>query len=453
MKHRSTVPATGFMTLLLALAFTLWTHGASALDCVGLPYGYPGCPTRPTQSLSSSSGPNACGNAILDPGEECDKGRFNGKTDCGLDCRFLFCGDGAISKDIGEECEPETREVYVNDKSGNLTTQVIFTGNPQCGWYCQPPLCTAAGKCSGGCSLTYVEQCTESGTKITASSSAAPPLPPVPTVAQCGNGVMEGAEECDDGNRDSSDACSNSCTFARCGDAVKQTGEECDAGSKNSDTQQNACRTDCSVSHCGDSVTDANEQCDLGDRNSDSTANACRTNCRLASCSDGATDTGEVCDDGNRNDTDVCTNDCKFGSCGDGIVQAAEECDWGSRNSDTAPNACRRSCKLPYCGDNVTDSAERCDGGVDCSALCTLGATTEVGSSSSANTPVSTVGSPSSLVSGGMAVASAIGVLSTLVLFAAYYQRQRIAKLFRPKKGLSVDDVPLDQIEMPWHKW
>jgi hypothetical protein len=120
--------------LLLTATFAIRSQSAAAVDCVGKPYGYPGCPTRPApSSLSASSGPNSCGNAILDPGEECDKGRFNDKTDCSMDCKFLYCGDGKVTKDIGEECEPETEEVYVEDKNGNLTTEIRFVGDAQSG--------------------------------------------------------------------------------------------------------------------------------------------------------------------------------------------------------------------------------------------------------------------------------------------------------------------------------
>jgi cysteine-rich repeat protein len=45
----------------------------------------------------------------------------------------------------------------------------------------------------------------------------------------CGNSTREGAEECDDGNRDNTDACLNDCTDAGCGDGFVWAGvEECD---------------------------------------------------------------------------------------------------------------------------------------------------------------------------------------------------------------------------------
>ncbi len=49
-----------------------------------------------------------------------------------------------------------------------------------------------------------------------------------------------------------------------CGDGVVEQAEECDDGLDNSDTQPDACRTDCSAASCGDGVIDSGEQCDDG---------------------------------------------------------------------------------------------------------------------------------------------------------------------------------------------
>lgn len=46
----------------------------------------------------------------------------------------------------------------------------------------------------------------------------------------CGDGVIEGPEECEDGNTDSNDGCSSTCMTEICGDGIVQTSEECDDG-------------------------------------------------------------------------------------------------------------------------------------------------------------------------------------------------------------------------------
>src|SRR5205807_2566240 len=83
--------------------------------------------------------------------------------------------------------------------------------------------------------------------------------------AVCGNGVVEAGEECDDGNANDCDACSNGCTLVTgCGDGVVCGNEQCDDGNGAS---CDGCSASCALEpggRCGDGVVDAscNEQCD-----------------------------------------------------------------------------------------------------------------------------------------------------------------------------------------------
>ena len=105
--------------------------------------------------------------------------------------------------------------------------------------------------------------------------------------AKCGNAEIELNEDCDDGNTDNGDACTNACEHALCGDSV--------------------IRNDVDVSEEG----------------------------------------FEACDDGNRVPTDACTNSCESARCGDGVrrgdLQPGEEgyevCDDGN---DVQSDACLR---------------------------------------------------------------------------------------------------------------
>jgi cysteine-rich repeat protein len=77
----------------------------------------------------------------------------------------------------------------------------------------------------------------------------------VANVITCGDGVVEGAEQCDDGNGVNTDGCLNSCVVARCGDGVVQAVvEACDDGNQD-DTD--GCHNDCTLpcaGLCGDGV-------------------------------------------------------------------------------------------------------------------------------------------------------------------------------------------------------
>ncbi len=94
--------------------------------------------------------------------------------------------------------------------------------------------------------------------------------------AVCGNGFVEGAEQCDNGQPGvNTAACDRDCTLALCGDALANfpAGEQCDTG-----TASVSCDVDCTAVVCGDGLVN--------------------------------TVAGEQCDDGNAVDNDACRNDC-----------------------------------------------------------------------------------------------------------------------------------------------
>jgi cysteine-rich repeat protein len=209
-------------------------------------------------------------------------------------------------------------------------------------------------------------------------------------IQNCGNGMVNFEENCDDGNDDQNDACpdgpSGSCQLASCGDGflwITDGGtEECDNGGANSDITPNACRTHCQNPGCGDGVTDSGEQCD--DKNASNT-DACLNTCLNAKCGDGVVRTGaEFCDDGNNTNGDGCSADCQtYESCGNGHLDPGETCDDGNQNtSDTCPDGIHGICQPASCGDgylcNTGGGTEQCDDGNNedgdgCSSTCTQG--------------------------------------------------------------------------------
>src|SRR5690606_22176300 len=81
---------------------------------------------------------------------------------------------------------------------------------------------------------------------------------------QCGDGDVDGGEECDDGNQVSGDGCSGTCKDEYCGDGiitpVAPHNEQCDYDGL--DTA--SCDHDCTLVECGDGYINeaADETCD-----------------------------------------------------------------------------------------------------------------------------------------------------------------------------------------------
>ena len=134
----------------------------------------------------------------------------------------------------------------------------------------------------------------------------------------CGDGVRQAGEQCDDGNADDGDACTNRCKSAKCGDGAVQTGVE---------------------------------QCDDGNRFDD---DGCKNDCTLPVCGDGTLASGaEQCDDGNTAAGDGCGPDCKLESvtCGNDGAQATVVFAY---NPDAVPGVQGVQVKLGYPPDRTT---------------------------------------------------------------------------------------------------
>ena len=78
------------------------------------------------------------------------------------------------------------------------------------------------------------------------------PLPDLrraaPIAMYCGNGVIDAAERCDDGNADSGDGCDADCRESFCGNAIAAGDAECDDGNLVND---DGCDITCLRSRCG----------------------------------------------------------------------------------------------------------------------------------------------------------------------------------------------------------
>jgi cysteine-rich repeat protein len=218
---------------------------------------------------------------------------------------------------------------------------------------------------------------------------------------ECGDGVLDLGELCDDGNTAGTDGCSAGCEVEagwvcpgepsqctpRCGDGLLRGAEACDDGNL---SPLDGCDIDCQVeagydcagepsvcqSVCGDGVIAVGaEGCD--DQNTTG-GDGCSDTCVVEpgwvcwgepstcaeTCGDSTVDAGEVCDDGNN---DPCVGDCAADCsrwahvCGDGFTECGEACDDG--NNDPCTGGCAADCSRDanVCGDGIVECAEACD--------------------------------------------------------------------------------------------
>jgi fibro-slime domain-containing protein len=223
---------------------------------------------------------------------------------------------------------------------------------------------------------------------------------------QCGDGVIESGETCDDGNTTPGDGCSGLCQVEPgwicptpdtpcikiwiCGNGVVDPGETCDDGNtKSGDGCSSTCQAEpgwqcpgpnvdggaapggaCIQIKCGDGIIESGEACDDGNNVSgDGCSSTCQiekgwhcstpgTSCTAAQCGDGVVAGAEQCDDGNSVSGDGCSSTCQVEAgwqcptpdtkciakqCGDGIIAGNEQCDDGNNNSN---DGCSSTCQL-----------------------------------------------------------------------------------------------------------
>ncbi|MBI2475291.1 Ig-like domain-containing protein [Candidatus Uhrbacteria bacterium] len=236
----------------------------------------------------------SCGDKIVNGPEECDGGSqqwagklcTDNKTTCETDsdCPSGACGGGnqkqacgsskvcVEAKDVGKQCGNNNQcESGKCNNSKCLGVDDIGTpcsNNAQCG----SKKCsdftyelTRTRVCKNDCSWPGFSSC-QGGDQV------------------CGNGKIEGTEECDDGNKSNNDSCTNGCKKNFCGDEYVYSGvEACDNGIDNVgpndlnpceasyDNTCNYCNWQCqyktlSGSYCGDGIKNGNEFCDGNDQ-------------------------------------------------------------------------------------------------------------------------------------------------------------------------------------------
>lgn len=172
-----------------------------------------------------SSCEETCGDGVVTAGEVCDDGTNDGAYNgCAADCLSFggYCGDGTVNG-------PESCDDGVSANDGS------YGG-------CSPD-CTPAGFCGDGVVQPLDEVC-DDGVNDGSYGSCSGDCQM--RSARCGDGIVNGPEECDEGlgaNLGGYGGCNPNCTLAPyCGDGMVQEGEQCDDGN---DVNVDGCLNDC----------------------------------------------------------------------------------------------------------------------------------------------------------------------------------------------------------------
>ncbi len=228
--------------------------------------------TNNNDSCSNTCKLPICGNSIKEGGEECDDGNTQNGDSCSSSCRI----SGAIStcwngiKEGNEECDDanasETDTCSSSCKSlkpSEACRMQIYDS------YWSVPLtttlsCHGANRSRSVIIVTKNNQVLDTAEvhsksftfnqsgKYTIHCFPAVDIDPnlscnssVQVSGNCGNGIMEQGEMCDDGNKISGDSCDKFCrlTGTTCGNGILEFGEDCDDGNNsNNDTCSNICQ-------------------------------------------------------------------------------------------------------------------------------------------------------------------------------------------------------------------
>jgi len=200
--------------------------------------------------------------------------------------------------------------------------------------------------------------------------------------AECGNSIVEGGEECDDGNTADGDCCSSTCSFESNG-SVCDNGNACSvldtcdgagicvAGGPLGCDDSNSCTDDSCNPAAGCEYVNNTDPCDNGDACTagDVCGGGACTSGGPLDCDDANGCTDDSCDSGLGcqyvNNTDLCDNGdaCTVGdTCGGGSCQAGGPLDCDDTNGCT-DDSCDSGLGCQY-----VNNTDLCDNGDACTS-------------------------------------------------------------------------------------
>ena len=258
------------------------------------------------------------------------------------------CADTTVHDNTSEVCIEQGPALAAQCVPGS-NWQLLASGVEQCGLNgVYQPLtgsaeaggqCQSSGTCDFACTIS-AELCECGIADITRDSytcSTCPGEACTPGEVQCINGrvseclassgIWSTATDCPTGKvcqlTEGRFSCIDGVPFGQstsgeCGDGDLNGAEECDNGEANSDTEPDACRTACVEASCGDGVVDSNEDCEPEG------PVPCSSNCNFPE---------PVCDgcEGNQ----VCIDDPELPNQGNGVC--ADVCDFAGERFPCEP--------------------------------------------------------------------------------------------------------------------
>ena len=272
-------------------------------------YDDPACPACNYCGDRSCTGSETCYDCPMDCGEcsvcnqngQCDEGNGENSDNCPNDCPVIIiiepCGNGSCDTGQGEGCETCPQDCGSCSVCNGICDESDYSQCPsdcETNTFCGDQIVTPENGevCDDGELNGSIGYC-----GIDCKSYS--------TNAVCGDGKIEAPENCEGDvfleQRPAQDCNLNTCIAEYCGDGLVNGSEQCDDGNnENGD--------DCD-SACGQWGICGNRQCDDGE-----SVYTCPEDC-LNSCGNG------ICEEQDQEDYNSCPADCMHGDpgCGDGF--------------------------------------------------------------------------------------------------------------------------------------